>query len=193
MRKLIIASILCLFFMIGETVGGALAGSLAIMTDAAHLLTDFASFMISLLAIYLASLPPTKKMSFGWHRAEIIGALISVLLIWVVTGILVYMACLRVISKEYEINAQIMLITSSVGVLVNIIMAATLHQHSHSHASGTPSARQLRTNMNAVVMTEEGGSEDPLVTSSVQFASGEQDSTMREEHSHEEESKKREY
>ncbi|VEL08771.1 unnamed protein product [Protopolystoma xenopodis] len=42
---------------------------MAIMTDAAHLLTDFASFMISLLAIFLAARPATKRMSFGWHRA----------------------------------------------------------------------------------------------------------------------------
>lgn len=49
--------------------GGVLANSLAIATDAAHLLTDFASFMISLFAIYLASRPATKSMSFGWHRA----------------------------------------------------------------------------------------------------------------------------
>lgn len=49
--------------------GGILAGSLAIATDSAHMLTDFASFMISLLAIYLASRPPTKKLHFGWHRA----------------------------------------------------------------------------------------------------------------------------
>ena len=49
--------------------GGVLANSLAIATDAAHLLTDFASFMISLLALYLASRPATTTMSFGWHRA----------------------------------------------------------------------------------------------------------------------------
>ena len=59
-----------------------MANSLAIATDAAHLLTDFASFMISLFAIYVASRPATKKMSFGWHRAEVIGATASVLLIW---------------------------------------------------------------------------------------------------------------
>ncbi len=60
-------------------------------------------------------------MSFGWHRAEVIGATISVLMIWVVTGILVYMAIQRVVSMEFEINATVMLITSGVGVLVNIV------------------------------------------------------------------------
>ena len=49
------------------------------------------------------------------------GALISVLMIWVVTGVLVYIAVERVISKEYEIDATIMLITSGLGVAVNIL------------------------------------------------------------------------
>lgn len=49
--------------------GGYLAHSLAILTDAAHLLTDFASIMISLFALWVSSRPPTKTMNFGWHRA----------------------------------------------------------------------------------------------------------------------------
>ncbi|XP_074656004.1 proton-coupled zinc antiporter SLC30A2-like isoform X2 [Tubulanus polymorphus] len=132
-RKLMIASVLCLLFMTGEAVGGTLASSLAVVTDAAHLLSDFASFMISLLAIYLATRPATKKMSFGWYRAEVMGALVSVLLIWVVTGILVYMAVMRIVENEYEIEGDIMLITASIGVVFNIIMGATLHQHGHTH------------------------------------------------------------
>ena len=81
-RKLIIASVLCLLFMLMEIAGGFMANSLAIATDAAHLLTDFASYMISLLAIWVAARPATKEMSFGWHRAEVIGATVSVLLLW---------------------------------------------------------------------------------------------------------------
>lgn len=136
-RRLVFASVLCLLFMIGEAIGGILANSLAIATDAAHLLTDFASFMISLMAIWVASRPATKRMSFGWYRAEVIGALTSVLLIWVVTGVLVYMAAQRIIYKEYEIDAEIMLITAAVGVGVNIVMGVALQaggvSHGHSH------------------------------------------------------------
>ncbi|XP_022821773.1 zinc transporter 2-like isoform X3 [Spodoptera litura] len=135
-RKLIIASILCVIFMIGEIVGGYLSNSLAIATDAAHLLTDFASFMISLFSLWVSSRPATRRMPFGWYRAEVIGALTSVLLIWVVTGVLVYMAVQRVIYKEFGINATVMLITSAVGVAVNLIMGLTLHQHGHSHGGG---------------------------------------------------------
>lgn len=98
-----------------------MANSLAIATDAAHLLTDLASFLISLFSLWLSSRPASKKYNFGWHRAEVVGALTSVLMIWVITGILVYIAIQRLIHKEYEIDATIMLITAGVGVLVNIM------------------------------------------------------------------------
>ncbi|VVC31480.1 Hypothetical protein CINCED_3A011580 [Cinara cedri] len=132
-RKLIFASVLCLIFMIGEAIGGYLSSSLAIATDASHLLTDFASFMISLCALWVASRPATRAMPFGWYRAEVLGALTSVLLIWVVTGILLYLAVERIKNMSYSIDANIMLITSIIGLCVNVVMGLTLHQHSHSH------------------------------------------------------------
>ena len=89
------ATVLCVFFMIAEIVGGVLSNSLAIATDAAHLLTDIASFLISLFAIWMAAKPKSQKMSFGWHRAEVLGATMSVLMIWLVTGVLVYLAIMR--------------------------------------------------------------------------------------------------
>ncbi|KAM7352070.1 solute carrier family 30 member 3 isoform 1-T1 [Cochliomyia hominivorax] len=134
-RKLIIASGLCLFFMICEIVGGILSNSLAIATDAAHLLTDFASFMISLFAIWIAGRPSTQRMSFGWYRAEVIGALASVVMIWFITAILVWLAIQRVINQDFELNANIMLITSGLAIVVNLIMGCQL-QHGHSHGGG---------------------------------------------------------
>nr|XP_037280583.1 zinc transporter 2-like [Rhipicephalus microplus] len=126
--------------MLFELIGGILANSLAIATDAAHLLTDFASFMISLFSLWMGARPATKRLSFGWYRAEVIGALTSVIMIWAVTGVLVYMAIQRMINKEYNIDATIMLISASVGVVVNIIMGVALQIHptsplGHSHGS----------------------------------------------------------
>ena len=92
--------------------------------------------MISLFAIWMSARPKSQKMSFGWHRAEVLGAIVSVLMIWVVTGVLVYMAVIRLVTREFEIKAEVMLITSGLGVLVNIIMGASLHQHGHSHGGG---------------------------------------------------------
>ncbi|NWR47175.1 ZNT2 protein, partial [Regulus satrapa] len=116
--------------------GGYLAHSLAILTDAAHLLTDFASIMISLFALWVSSRPPTKTMNFGWHRAEILGALLSVLSIWVVTGVLVYLGAQRLLSGDYDIEGGVMLITSACAVAVNIVMGLALHQTGHGHSHG---------------------------------------------------------
>nr|XP_038023153.1 zinc transporter 2 isoform X2 [Anas platyrhynchos] len=137
-RKLYVAAGICLVFMLGEAVGGYLAHSLAILTDAAHLLTDFASVMISLFALWVSSRPATKTMNFGWHRAEILGALLSVLSIWVVTGVLVYLAAQRLLSADYEIEGGVMLITSACAVAVNIVMGVALHQTGHGHGHGEP-------------------------------------------------------
>lgn len=60
-------------------------------------------------------------MSFGFHRAEVIGALVSVLLIWVVTAILVYVAVLRTIYDDFELKSSVMLLTSAFGIIVNIM------------------------------------------------------------------------
>nr|AKN21630.1 slc30a-10 [Schmidtea mediterranea] len=134
--KLIIAVVLCILFFMGEIIGGIIANSLAILTDSAHLFSDLSSFLISLGAMCLSARQSTKSMNFGWHRAEIIGALFSVLLIWIVTGVLIYAAILRIINSNYVINANIMLIMSAVGVIINVLLALVLHPQSHGHSHG---------------------------------------------------------
>ncbi|KAE8281845.1 Zinc transporter 8 [Larimichthys crocea] len=135
-KRLYVVSVICMIFMIGEILGGYFAGSLAVMTDAAHLLVDFTSFIISLLSLWLSSRPATHKLNYGWHRAEILGALLSVFTIWLVTGVLVYLAVERLISDDYTIEGTVMLITSGCAVLANIIMALVLHQSGHGHSHG---------------------------------------------------------
>ncbi|KAM9339850.1 proton-coupled zinc antiporter SLC30A8-like [Symphorus nematophorus] len=135
-KRLYMVSVICLIFMIGEILGGYFAGSLAVMTDAAHLLVDFTSFIISLLSLWLSSRPATHRLSYGWHRAEILGALLSVFTIWLVTGVLVYLAVERLINDDYTIEGTVMLITSGCAVFANIIMALTLHQSGHGHSHG---------------------------------------------------------
>uniref|UniRef100_A0A1A7XK25 Proton-coupled zinc antiporter SLC30A8 n=2 Tax=Iconisemion striatum TaxID=60296 RepID=A0A1A7XK25_9TELE len=135
-RRLYVVSVICLIFMVGEIVGGYLAGSLAVMTDAAHLLTDLTSFIISLFSLWLSSKPATQKLSYGWHRAELLGALLSVFTIWLVTGVLVYLAVERLIDDDYTIEGYIMLVTSGCAVVANIVMAVTLHQSGHGHSHG---------------------------------------------------------
>ncbi|KAL5701675.1 Metal tolerance protein 1 [Ranunculus cassubicifolius] len=137
MRKLLIAVALCVVFMIVEIVGGIKANSLAILTDAAHLLSDVASFAISLFSIWAAGWDATPRQSYGFHRVEIIGALISIQLIWVLTGILVYEAIDRLLHGAGEVQGSLMFAVSAFGVVVNIIMAVVLgHSHGHDHGHG---------------------------------------------------------
>ncbi|XP_066986585.1 proton-coupled zinc antiporter SLC30A2-like isoform X1 [Macrobrachium rosenbergii] len=137
MTRLIIACCLTTLFMIGEAVGGYLANSIAIMSDAAHLLSDLTSFIVSLVAIFIGMQPASRKMNFGYHRAEVLGAVVSVLMIWLITGILVYAAVERVTSMDFEVESDVMIIVSALGVVINIILGVVLHTgsggHGHSH------------------------------------------------------------
>ncbi|XP_042543667.1 zinc transporter 4 [Dipodomys spectabilis] len=139
--RLTIAAVLYLLFMIGELVGGYIANSLAIMTDALHMLTDLSAIILTLLALWLSSKSPTRRFTFGFHRLEVLSAMISVLLVYVLMGFLLYEAVQRTIHMNYEINGDIMLITAAVGVAVNIIMGFLLNQsgHHHSHSHSLPS------------------------------------------------------
>ena len=65
------------------------------MSDAAHMFSDFASFLVSLFAIHLGSKKSTRKFTYGLYRAEVLGALITVMIIWFVTGVLLFLACHR--------------------------------------------------------------------------------------------------
>ncbi|KAL7331376.1 hypothetical protein PS15p_203573 [Mucor circinelloides] len=147
-KKLAIATTIALLFFATELIAGYLANSLALMSDAFHLLSDVASFIVALAAIYLAEKPPTKKHTFGFHRAEVIAALVSVLTIWVLTGFLVMEAIER-LRKPQVIDAKLMCITASIGVLVNVILACVLgghhhHHHHHEHGHGDDELDQHR-------------------------------------------------
>lgn len=145
-NRLIIVLIICLIFMLIEIIGGVLSRSIAVMTDAAHMAIDAISFLISLAAMYLATKRPTRTLSFGYIRAEVLGALVSILIIWLATGILVYMAIDRCIDQSFEVQSIEMVIVSTCGVIFNIIMFFVLHanvcgnsipHHGHSHGGNS--------------------------------------------------------
>lgn len=135
MRKLLTAVILCILFMAVEVVGGIKANSLAILTDAAHLLSDVAAFAISLFSLWASGWEANPRQSYGFFRIEILGALVSIQLIWLLAGILVYEAIARLIHESGEVNGVLMFAVSAFGLVVNIVMAVMLG-HDHSHGPG---------------------------------------------------------
>uniref|UniRef100_A0AAA9S4T4 Probable proton-coupled zinc antiporter SLC30A3 n=1 Tax=Bos taurus TaxID=9913 RepID=A0AAA9S4T4_BOVIN len=162
-RQLCTACAVCCVFMAGEVVGGYLAHSLAIMTDAAHLLADVGSMMGSLFSLWLSTRPATRTMTFGWHRSETLGALASVVSLWMVTGILLYLAFIRLLHSDYHIEGGAMLLTASIAVCANLLMAFVLHQAGPPHSHGSRGAEYAP--------LEEGSGEPlPLGNTSVRAA-----------------------
>ena len=126
-RKLVIICLTCLIFMCIELIGGILANSLAIMTDAAHLLSDLAGFIISIISLQYAKQAANNIYTFGYYRAEIVGAFLSVIIIWILTIILLCESIERFFDSHHEIDGEIMLITASIGLVFNLIMVYILH------------------------------------------------------------------
>ncbi|KAG0460327.1 hypothetical protein HPP92_023455 [Vanilla planifolia] len=137
-KKLFIACLLCFIFMCIEIVGGIKANSLAILADAAHLLTDLAAFAISLFSIWASGWDATPRHSYGFYGVEILGTLLSIMLIWLFTGIIAYEALLRLIHGTSEVHGVLMFAISGFGCLINIIVTIFLgHNHSHGgHGHG---------------------------------------------------------
>lgn len=137
MKKLLIAATLCIIFMSIEVAGGIQANSLAILTDAAHLLSDVAAFAISLFSLWASGWEANSRQSYGFFRIEILGALVSIQLIWLLAGILVYEAIARLIHETGEVKGFLMFVVSAFGLVVNVIMALLLgHDHGHGHGHG---------------------------------------------------------
>lgn len=130
MNKLIFVTVVCFIFMICEFIGGIISGSVAIMTDAAHMFSDVSGFAIQICAIILARRMPTNLYSFGYHRSEVLGALASIVIIWALVIALVAEAVIRTIDimegKPYEIDANIMLIVAIISLLCNIFNLVAL-------------------------------------------------------------------
>ena len=111
--------------MIIEFIGGYISNSLAIMTDAAHLFSDVTGFAISIFSVTLSTVPKTKVVTYGYHRAEILGAMASILLIWLITIVLMVLAYDR-IKNPTIVDAKIMFAIAGIGLLVNLIMMFVL-------------------------------------------------------------------
>jgi solute carrier family 30 (zinc transporter), member 2 len=82
MKKLLFVSCICFLFMIIEAVGGTIIDATAILADAAHMFSDVAGFMISFVSIYISKNSPNFNNNYGYHRVEVLGAMVSVMLIW---------------------------------------------------------------------------------------------------------------
>lgn len=118
--------LIALLFMGIEVAGGIIANSLALYSDALHLLMDVGSILLALIVLKIAHLPRTAKMSYGYTRAEILGALANALALWILCAILIYEAILRLMHPQI-VKGSIVFIVAAIGMIANIIMIRKIH------------------------------------------------------------------
>ncbi len=124
-RGVVTALVLISAFMIVEVVAGLLTGSLALLAHAGHMLTDTV-FLVLALATMRLSGRSTVEHTYGFHRTEVLAALINALTLWGIS-VWVLIEAYRRFSAVPEVDGQLFLIVSSIGLVVNIAALWTLH------------------------------------------------------------------
>jgi len=113
-------------FALVEGVGGWWSGSLALMADAGHMLTDSVALFLAWGAARLSQRPPSAQLSYGWRRAEVLAALINALLMLGIVAVLVPAAIHRFQAPRDVLGGSVMLI-ASIGLVINIVVFRLLH------------------------------------------------------------------
>jgi cobalt-zinc-cadmium efflux system protein len=113
-------------FLVVEVIGGLLFNSLALLADAAHMLSDVAALAIALVALHLTERPATVRHSYGLQRAEVLGAQANGLILVAVSGWIVVEAIRRLTSPAEEVAGAGVLVVASVGLLINLGSAVVL-------------------------------------------------------------------
>ena len=128
-RALKIAAVLTAGFMLVEVAGGLITGSLALLADAGHMLSDSFSLVLALFAVSLAARPATSRRTFGFKRAEILAALVNGLLLALVS-IWVVVEAIRRLGDPVDVLAGGMLTVAIIGLGVNVLAAWVLYRSS---------------------------------------------------------------
>lgn len=124
--SLIFAISLLSITLVIEVAGGVISRSLALLADAGHLFMDLFAMSISLTASILARRPPTHRRTFGWHRAEVLAAILNGILLIALSAGLVHEA-IRRFQHPTEVLALPMLMVAVIGLITNLVIAFKLH------------------------------------------------------------------
>lgn len=106
--------------LLAELIGGWLSGSLALLSDAAHMATDAVGLGVALLAVHLSARPADTRRSFGYQRVEVLGAALNALMLLAASAYIVYEAIWRMF-RPTPVNAEAMLGVALLGLAVNLL------------------------------------------------------------------------
>ena len=140
-RTLLISFVIITGYMFVEAIGGWLTGSLALLSDAGHMLSDSIALGATLMAFKIGEKAATHQKTYGYKRFEIVVASVNGATL-VIIALMIFYEAIKRINSPPEIATQGMLIVATIGMLVNILVAWMMHRgsqggdaHNHSHAS----------------------------------------------------------
>jgi cobalt-zinc-cadmium efflux system protein len=126
LRRVLIALVLTGTFMVVEVVGGILSGSLALLADAGHMLTDTMALALAAAAFHVSKRPAGGSLTYGYQRFQILAAFVNGLSLLVIVGWIFFEAIERFITPR-EILGETMLLVAAAGLVVNVVAFAVLH------------------------------------------------------------------
>ncbi|MFV8782297.1 cation diffusion facilitator family transporter [Microbulbifer sp. SA54] len=127
LRPLVWGLVITFAFAIVEAVGGWLSGSLALLGDAGHMVTDSVSLALGAVAALLAQRPANRELSFGWGRAEVLAAMANaVFMLVIVIGIAI--AAVDRLRSPQPVQGGMVMLIAAIGLLVNLAVAWVLHR-----------------------------------------------------------------
>jgi cobalt-zinc-cadmium efflux system protein len=129
-RRLSWALAITSIYFFAELIGGLLTNSLALLSDAGHMLSDVGALGLSLFAFRIARRPATAKQTYGYHRLEILAALINGLALWLIVGMIMQAAYSRFFDPP-EVQSRGMLAVAVIGLAVNIVCGIILYGSHH--------------------------------------------------------------
>lgn len=113
-------------FALVEAVGGWWTGSLALLGDAGHMVTDSGALLLSFIAARIALRPPSATMSYGWRRAEVVAALLNALFMLLIVGALAHAALGR-LREPVPVEGGVVMLIAALGLVVNLLVLRQLH------------------------------------------------------------------
>ena len=147
-RKLRIVLVLTGSYLICQVVGGLLTGSLALLADAGHMLTDVIGLSLSLLAVSFSTKPATPQKTYGFYRMEILASLANSLILVLIAVYITYEAYQRIINPP-EVQGLPVLIIAAIGLVINIVgMKVLSHTHEHTFEPRKRNSHKTIENLN---------------------------------------------
>lgn len=125
-KRVQLALVLTGIFMVVEVVGGIISGSLALLADAGHMLTDTMALALAAFAFRVSSKPADTKRSYGYQRFQIIAAFVNGLSLLAIVGWILIEAVMRMINPP-EVIGTTMLVVAAAGLVVNVVVFLILH------------------------------------------------------------------